>query len=174
MSNKTNTKIAAKEQIKPAIKTTQPTYNTDSIISLMNIYLQEFIHRDKHMWSQNYRFFFASLTIMLLPNLTERLGIAIPQFFSSYVWLFPLMGIIIAIVFLYVSLGLAKRFQASSQTYNKIIKLLPEELQRESIKNMPIKILNHTNTYILPILMFAVLIILGVILFIASVTAPAA
>jgi YbbR domain-containing protein len=111
---------------------------------------------------------------MLLPNLTERLGIAIPQFFSSYVWLFPLMGIIIAIVFLYVSLGLAKRFQASSQTYNKIIKLLPEELQRESIKNMPIKILNHTNTYILPILMFAVLIILGVILFIASVTAPAA
>lgn len=56
----------------------------DMIIDLLNIYLQEYIHRDNLMWSQTYKFFFASLIIMLLPNLTERLGIIIPEIFSSH------------------------------------------------------------------------------------------
>ncbi len=136
----------------------------DMIINLLNIYLQEYIHRDEHMWSQTYKFFFASLVIMLLPNLTERLGINIPEIFSSNKWIFPLAGIALAIIFLYVSLGLAKRFQASSETYNKLIALLPKEVQRVKLADLPMKLLNKTHNYILVTLMFLVLIIIGVLM----------
>lgn len=138
----------------------------DMIIDLLNIYLQEYIHRDNLMWSQTYKFFFASLIIMLLPNLTERLGIIIPEIFSSHKWIFPLAGIALAIIFLYVSLGLAKRFQASSKTYNNLISLLPEKVQRVKLDELPIKILDKTHNYIIIILMFLVLIIIGILMFI--------
>lgn len=138
--------------------------DNDMIINLLNIYLQEYIHRDNHMWSQTYKFFFASLVIMLLPNLTERLGINIPEIFSSHKWIFPLAGIALAIIFLYVSLGLAKRFQASSETYNKLINLLPKEVQRVKLAELPIKLLNKTHNYILITLMFLVLIIIGILM----------
>lgn len=38
-------------------------------ISLLNIYLEEWRLRDQLIWSQMYRFFYAILIIILLPNL---------------------------------------------------------------------------------------------------------
>ena len=138
---------------------------TETVIEIMNIYIQEYMHRDNHMWSQTYKFFFAALVVMLLPNLTERLGITIPEIFSSHKWIFPLAGIVLALIFLYVSLGLAKRFEASSDTYNKLIDLLPKEIQRVRLDELPNKLLNKTHNYILIILMFFVLITLGILMF---------
>lgn len=138
-------------------------YNNDTaiIIQAMDHYLQEYIHRDNHMWSQNYKFFFSSLIVMLLPNLTERFGISLPEKLTTYDWIFPAVGIILSFVFLYVSLGLARRFNAVSITYNNLIDLLPTELQRTSIKNMPVKILNKSYAYVMSVLMFLSLLIIG-------------
>ena len=134
------------------------------ILSAMEIYLTEYIHRDTHMWSQTYRFFFAALTIMLLPYLTERLGISLPETFQQHPKIFPAVGIVLSVVFLYISLLLAKRFAAISQTYNNLVKLLPTKIRRKSIKDMPIKVLNYSPNYLLSFAMFTVLIILGIVL----------
>lgn len=136
---------------------------TEQILETLNVYLQEYIYRDTHMWNQNFRFFFASLVVMFLPNLTEGFGITIPDIFLKNSWVFPTVGVILAIVFLYVSLSLAKRFQAISKTYNKLINMLPEDLRRISIKNLPYKFLNKTHIFLIPILMFTALIVLGIL-----------
>lgn len=139
-------------------------YNDETpiIIQAMDHYLQEYIHRDTHMWSQNYKFFFSSLIVILLPNLTDYLGIALPETLSAHSWVFPAVGIVLSFVFLYVSLGLARRFTAVSETYNALISLLPDELQRKSIKNMPVKILNKSYAYVMSVLMFISLLAIGI------------
>jgi len=139
---------------------------TEDILSAMGIYLDEYIHRDTHMWSQTYKFFFSSLVVMLLPYLTERIGIQIPDEFALYTKIFPAAGIVLSFAFLYVSLSLAKRFNAVSQTYNKLINQLPEELRRVSIKDLPCKFLDRSPNNILLTCMFLVLLILGIILLI--------
>lgn len=138
----------------------------DTLIKVINIYLQEYIHRDNHFWKQSYRFFFASLVVMLLPYLTEQFGITIPEIFDKNKYIFPIVGMILAALFLYIALSLAKRFKAVSTTYDQLIQKLPKGLKKESIKNMPGKILNSTPNYALPCIMFAVLIAIGVILLI--------
>lgn len=138
--------------------------DVDQILTTMNIYLNEMIHRDKHMWSQNYKFFFASLTFMLLPNLTQKLGFEIPNKFINSHYFFPIIGVCMSFVFLYVSLGHAKRFLACSKTYRKLILQLPENLRRISLDKMPMKFLNHNTAYVIPILMFIALLVLGFIL----------
>ena len=136
--------------------------DTEIIIQAMDHYLQEYIHRDTHMWSQNYKFFFSALIVILLPNLTDYLGISLPEKLATHSWIFPSIGIILSFVFLYVSLGLARRFTSVSETYNYLIKQLPSELQRKSIKDMPIKILNHSSAHVMSILMFISLLAIGV------------
>lgn len=138
----------------------------ETLIKVINIYLQEYIHRDNHLWKQNYKFFFASLAVMLLPYLTEQFGITIPEIFNENSWIFPVMGIILAMLFLYVALGLAKRFKAISMTYDRLIRCLPKELQRKSIEDMGVKLLNYTPNYILPCIMFVVLITIAILLLI--------
>lgn len=137
---------------------------TEQLLEALNIYLQEYIYRNTHMWNQNFRFFFASLIILFLPNLTEGFGITIPDIFLENSWIFPVMGIFLAMIFLYVSLSLAKRFRAISITYNRILDMLPTELRRTSIKDMPIKFINPTHIYLIPILMFTTLIVLGILM----------
>ena len=135
--------------------------SNDEIFQAMNIYLTEWIHRDKHMWFQTYNFFFAALVVMFLPNLTEKLGFTIPTALARH-YVFPILGIILSFVFFYVSIGQAKRLQASGITYRKLIKQLPEELQRHSITQMrEFKMVNHTMAYIIPVAMFIFLLILG-------------
>ncbi len=137
--------------------------NTEMVINAMNLYIQEYIHRDSHMWSQSYKFYFSALVVTLLPNLTEGLGISLPEKLSNHDYIFPIFGMVLSFVFLYVSLGLAKRFLAISATYNRLVTMLPEELRRISIKDMPMKFLNHSVSYVVIILMFLSLLCIEIL-----------
>lgn len=138
---------------------------TEQKIDYLNVLIQEYIHRDTHMWSQNFRFFFASLVIMILPSVTERFGIEIPELFNSVELIFPVFGIILAFLFLYVSLSQAKRFKAVSKLYDNIVKSLPDDLKRIPLREIDnCKFLNKSNAYLLPALMFSGLIILGILM----------
>ena len=107
--------------------------NTDQIIALMSVYLSEWEHRDELLWSQVFRFFYATLIVTILPNITTFVGIELPEINTK---LFPIMGMLMALVFLYVGLGYGIRMGASSLTYEKMIKLLgDEEIERISIKD---------------------------------------
>lgn len=142
--------------------------SNDEIFKAMNIYLTEWIHRDKHMWSQTYKFFFAALVVMFLPNLTTKLGFTIPEALNRH-YAFPILGLLLSIVFFYVSIGHAKRLRACGKTYSHLINMLPEDLQRISIYNLKeLKFVNHTMGYVLPIAMFIVLLSIGVLLIVTG------
>lgn len=140
--------------------------NTDTILKAMDIYLSEYIHRDTHMWSLNFKFFFASLIVMLLPNLVKYFNIDIPEILSKMDYFFPIFGIVIAFIFLYNSIALTRRFQAVSNTYAELINQLPENLQRKKINQRVPVFLKKFHTFLTPFLMFAGLLILGILLII--------
>jgi hypothetical protein len=107
--------------------------NTDQIIALMDVYLNEWMHRDELLWSQVFRFFYATLIVTVLPNIATFVGITLPEINSK---IFPILGMLMALVFLYVGLGYGMRMGASSLTYEKMINMLGnEELERISIKD---------------------------------------
>lgn len=107
--------------------------NKDQIIALMDVYLCEWTHRDNLLWSQVFKFFFASLFVIMLPNIAEGFGIKLP---SLGEWVYRLVGGIMALVFWYVSIGYSYRLAAVGNTYQKLINLLVnDDYKRESIED---------------------------------------
>lgn len=107
--------------------------NQDQIIALMDVYLNEWMHRDELLWTQVFKFFYANLVVIVLPNIAEFIGIVLPEINKKA---FPIIGIFMAIIFLYVGIGYTMRLRASSRTYVKIMHLLGDKrYERISIKN---------------------------------------
>lgn len=130
-------------------------YNIDNKLKVLDVYMQEYIHRDNRMWDLSLKFFFASLTVILLPTLDIM---NIPERMSKNLYFFPIIGIGLAIIFLIVSLHQVKRFIAVSKTYSRIVNSLPKSIKREKIKS-PTEI---SICYPLFISMFIALIILAI------------
>ena len=137
--------------------------NPEQIISLMAVYLDEWKHRDSLLWSQTFKLFYANLIIITLPYIADFLGISLPQIDNK---VFSIVGIIIAFVFLYISLGYSKRLNASSKTYAKMIKMLENEnyqrIPLEKIKNG--KIFKTSIATVLTYTLFLVLETIAIIL----------
>lgn len=108
----------------------------DSIISLLGIYFSEWHHRSQTLWSQTFKFYYAILIIILLPNLVDYFKLQIP---NLPIVIFRIIGLFLSFVFLYVSIGYAIRLQSVGITYQKLINKLPEEYRREKIENIAIK-----------------------------------
>lgn len=107
--------------------------NKDQIIALMNVYLCEWTHRDNLLWSQVFKFFFASLFVIMLPNIAEGFGIKLPGLEEQ---VYRLVGGIMALIFWYVSIGYLYRLAAVGNTYQNLINLLVDEnYKRESIED---------------------------------------
>jgi hypothetical protein len=132
------------------------------IISLMQVYLNELTFRDNLLWSQTYKFFFATITVILLPYFKNNLDISTANFPN---WIFNLIGIGMSVFFLIVSLSFAKRLKASSDTYNNIIKELNPKYQRVSILEPNQKNATSISYIIIPIL-FGSLLVINVMLLI--------
>lgn len=141
----------------------------DTTISLLNVYLAEWIHRDQIIWSQTFKFFYAILIIILLPNLALHFDLALP---NLPIFIFRIIGLFLSLLFLYISLGYAIRLQAISDTYRDIIKTLPQEYQRKSIKDIKFKnrfvgkLFMPRIGYVICLALFLVLFSLSIILMI--------
>lgn len=136
--------------------------NYDQIISLLSIYESEWEHRNNILWSQVFRFFYFSIFIMILPNITNYLSISLPNIQPK---LFPVVGIICSTISLLFSLSYSKRLEAISETYKKVNNLFPSEYQRvklTSIKHGKYFMKRHTIT--LPFIIYAISLIIGFIL----------
>lgn len=148
---------------------TQLSSDYDTTISLLNVYLAEWIQRDQIIWSQIFKFFYAILIIILLPNLALHFDLVLP---NLPILIFRIIGLFLSFLFLYISLGYAVRLHAISDTYRDIIKTLPTEYQRKSIecikfKNKSIgKIFMPRIGYIICLALFLVLFSLSIILMI--------
>ena len=144
--------------------------DTEDILTLMNIYLTEWCHRDQLLWKQVYAFFYVTLIVLFLPNLTTFIGIDLPSNFPSFV--FPAIAFFMSIVFLIVSIGYAMRLQASSESYRRVMTCLPDCLQRTSINDEIEKgkfrrvktVFTFRMTYFLCITMFVSLMLLSILM----------
>lgn len=118
------------------INLAQEEMTLENIISLLDIYLAEWRHRDEIMWKQIFKFFYATMIVLFLPNIASYLQIDLPAFPKV---LFPICALILSLAYLYVSIGYSKRLEASGNTYQKLIDLLPEQLKRVRLTDPPIK-----------------------------------
>ena len=108
--------------------------NPEQLISLMAVYLNEWEHRNNLLWSQVFKMFYANLIVIILPYITNFLGVSLPEVNLK---LFSIIGMIMAPIFLYIGLGYAKRQKASSMTYVKVMKRLEnEDYQRTPITSL--------------------------------------
>ena len=145
-------------------KTSIDNLSTDQMLTLMGTYLDEWKFRDELLWKQVYRFFYATLIVMLLPNIAGFVGIDLPDF--PHV-LFPIVAAVMALFFFYTSMGYIKRMEASNKTYSAMIAKLPPEYQRISIKSEQVK---HGHLFMrgmastICTLMFAALIVISIVM----------
>jgi hypothetical protein len=131
------------------------------IISLLNIYLNEFIHRNDVFLSTTFRFFYASLIVILLPNITGYLGI---NFSSLPIVLFRIVGFIMSLAFFYITISYAKRLEAITNTYNTIIKKFKSEYQRQNIEELKFgKLFKWRISYVLILSMFFSLMAINIL-----------
>lgn len=136
----------------------------DDILCLLNIYLEEWNHRDELLWKQVFKYFYATVIVLFLPNVASFLKIDLPKFPK---FVFPLVALALALVFLYISIGYAKRLEASGDTYKNLISLLPEELQRIPLSSPKIKygkFFSRRMSVVICILMFLGLVILAFVM----------
>ena len=138
----------------------------DSTISLLNVYFMEWSHRDQMLWAQTFRFYYASLIVILLPNISGALQIDLPAIPKL---IYRLIGLLISLVFLYVSLGYAIRFHIISKSYREILYKLPNEYKQKSFddfgpKEIKVaKLFKPRLGYIVCITLFLSLILLSLL-----------
>lgn len=153
--------IKEKEKTKEEMAT-----DRDDIIALMSVYLNEWEHRDELLWTQVFRYFYATLIVTVLPNVATFIGIDLPK---VNVKIFPIIGLVMSLVFLYVGLGYAIRLRASSRTYEKMMSLLNDErYKRISIKDNKLGcIFSVPMAFVLVVTMFIALVAVAVLFLVA-------
>ena len=103
--------------------------------------------------------------MIFLPYVSDFLGITLPNKWPNFV--FPLVGLLLSIVFLYVSLGYAVRLKAIGDTYQKLIDYLPVELKRCSLADLKIKgskLLRIRLSIVISIAMYACSAVLSIVM----------
>ena len=136
---------------------------TDQLLSLMNLYFSEWTHRDSIMWKQIFTFFFAIFVIVLLPfaNIWDVALVGpLPPV------LFPIVGLVLTLIFLYVSLGYARRLSKVGESYRELIEHIPKEYQRNSIYSKEKITKRKQLAYTIPVIMFICLILFEIVIFI--------
>lgn len=128
---------------------------TEELLTLMNIYYGEWAHRDSLMWKQVCTFFFAAFIVILLP-FSDIWGINLTEIIPDY--LFPVAGIVLSLIFLYITIQYAHRLSKSSDTCRELIEFLPKEFQRKSLHSKDDITFLKKLAYTVPIIMFLTLI----------------
>lgn len=141
------------------------TYDTKDLLNLMEIYLSEWCHRDEFLWLQVFRYFYVTILVIFLPYIADYLKIDLPPFID--ITFFPVAGIILSLVFLYLSLGYTKRLEAVSKTYQTVINCLPVFLQRKKVSELKHgKIFNHRLAGCLCFVIFVFTLLLSIFMLI--------
>ena len=136
---------------------------TDQLLSLMNLYFSEWTHRDSIMWKQIFTFFFAIFVIVLLP-FANIWDVALVGPLPAV--LFPIVGFVLTLIFLYVSIGYARRLSKIGESYRELIEHLPREYQRNSIYKKEKITRRKQLSYTIPIIMFICLILFEIVIFV--------
>ena len=116
-----------------AVEAQKKTINNETKIAFLKLYQEEWMHRDKIFWEHAFKLFYASLIVILFPNLTKEFNLQLGWVPAE---LFPTVGMIIAFFFLCLFLADAKRSKAAYESYQKIMDTFPERFRRIKISEL--------------------------------------
>lgn len=140
--------------------------NYTKLKDMLSLHQKEWIHRDSTMWGLIFKYFYATLIVILMPNIASFIKITLPNIQND---VFRVIGIVMSIAFLYISIAYAYRLQAVSKTYRDLLEMLDEPYRRIKIKDMRYgKLFNPSLSYILPTVMFLCLMGLSIALIITE------
>lgn len=123
------------------------------IIQLYAAYEKEWEYRDGSFWNIYFKILFMEITINLVPFMyKEYCENVVPLI------IFPIVGIILNFVFLYVLLAINSRHLAIGKALKRINDLLDEQYQREVIQG----ILNRRLLNFVIYVSFALMMILSI------------
>lgn len=99
----------------------------DDLFRLLSQYYDELKHRDTMFWKQVFAYFYATLICSTLPVI-QPFELKIPEGIPKHT--FPILGLIMAACFFFVSMAYALRLECISESYEKLLKMLPEDVKR--------------------------------------------
>ena len=134
----------------------------DQTIALLSIYESEWEHRNNILWKQSFKFFYLSIIVMIIPNISEYLSLKLPNISTN---IFPIAGIISATISLYIALGYNKRLEASAQTYWALIDKLPKEYHRIRLNSLKYgKYFAYRLSKLIPFILYCLICFIGAFL----------
>lgn len=134
----------------------------DTTISLLNVYLTEWIQRDQVIWSQIFKFYYAILVVTLLPNMPGLFELP-----PNCIIICRIIGLVLSVVFFYVSFGYAVRLHIVSVSYRRILNKLPEEFRQINFNDITFRgkniarIFKARLAYIICVILFVSLFMLA-------------
>lgn len=137
--------------------------SADQVLTLLGIYLSDWEHRDSIFWKQIFSYFTASLVVMVLPFI-DMWGLKLPESIPDF--LFPLVGLILAVIFCIVWNGYLIRLKALSDAYQDLLGMLPKKFRRSKVKEIAPnnELMNKQMAALVCWTMFIALIVIGVAL----------
>ena len=144
--------------------------DTNELLTLIDIYLSEWSHRDSSLWKQVFTYFFSILVVSILP-FTKIWGIDFDSLIPK--WIYPIIGLALSVLFFIISTGYAVRLEAVGNIYKDLIKMLPQKYRRKETGEMGdgaiYKVIDVPLTKLLTRVMFILLIALNIILLYISI-----
>lgn len=113
-------------------------WNSDEIESedyfrILSQYYDELKHRDNLFWKQIFTYFYAVIIVCICP-LTKPLELNIPCYIPKII--FPIVGLIMTIFFLFVSLAYSKRLECIGDAYSNMLKMIPQRIRPKLIEQV--------------------------------------
>ncbi|SCI44655.1 hypothetical protein [Romboutsia sp. 1001713B170207_170306_H8] len=110
--------------------------STSDLIQLLNVYENEWMHRDTILWSNTIKLFLAGLIVTILPYTAELYNLRIPTTINMKI--FPIIGIVFSVILFFISGAYASRLTAIGNTIRDIISMLEYRYQRQSVLDLKI------------------------------------
>lgn len=120
------------EEHTPIFRDKMPAYDEASFLSLMSIYLSEWMHQDTILWNHAFAYFAFTFAVTVFPvacpwNLDKKVLAVLP------LKLFPSVGIVLAFMLLFVMLGYWRRMRKSTTKYRDMIEMLDKSVREEKL-----------------------------------------
>ena len=104
----------------------------ERVIQLMEVYQNEWIHRDQMFWKQLFTFFYGILIMIALPYL-DYVDLKLPNPFKLILYI---VSITLSVLLIIVVDAYVIRIKAIQQSYKRLNDLLPERYRRVKVKDV--------------------------------------
>lgn len=101
----------------------------DRDYQMLNYFQDEFLYRHKHFWNFGVKSFLLTMTITIIPIANEIFGLTFSDMISSFLLVFPAIGMTLAIGSFFIMLDECKKMEAVNAAKYRINRNMDEKYQ---------------------------------------------